>query len=73
MMNATAIFDLIAREQSKCERRRANVAATKTEIEVFGESQVLLNKLARQEMAVEESVAALEKLNDAAGKLEGKK
>lgn len=63
-----AILDLIVREQGKAERRRANVAATKAEIEIFGESQKLLNKLARQEDAVKESLANLEKLNKAAGK-----
>ena len=66
---SNAILDLIVREQTKAERRRANVAATKAEIEIFGTSTVLENKLARQEAAVNESVEALEKLNAAAGKL----
>lgn len=66
---SNAILDLITREQAKAERRRANVEATKTEIEIFGDSAKLKNKLARQEAAVAESVDALEKLNKAAGKL----
>ena len=65
---SNAILDLIVREQAKAERRRANVAATKAEIEIFGDSQSLQNKLARQEAAVKESVANLKKLNAAAGK-----
>lgn len=59
------ILDLIVREQAKAERRRANVAATKKEIEIFGESPKLISKLARQEEAVKESLAALKKLNSA--------
>lgn len=61
------ILDLIAMEQNKIERRRANVARTKTEIEVLGNSAKLANKLARQEAAVKESLATLKKLNAAAG------
>ena len=60
------ILDLIVREQGKAERRRANVAATKAEIEILGDSQNLQNKLARQELAVKESLATLKKLNAAA-------
>lgn len=65
---SNAILDLIVREQTKCERRRANVEATKAEIDIFGDSSVLQNKLARQEAAVEESLANLAKLNKAAGR-----
>lgn len=64
-----AILDLIVREQTKAERRRANVRATEAEIEIFGSSQNLENKLLRQKVAVDESVANLEKLNKAAGKV----
>ena len=65
-MSNNAILDLIVREQTKCERRRACVAATKVEIEILGDSAKLQNKLARQEAAVKESLAALKKLNAAA-------
>ena len=65
---SNAIMDLIVREQTKCERRRACVAATKAEIEIMGDSVKLQNKLVRQEAAVDESLAALEKLNAASGK-----
>ena len=64
---SNAILDLIVREQTKAERRRANVRATEAEIDIFGTSQNLENKLLRQKAAVDESVAALEKLNAAAG------
>ncbi len=66
---SNAILELIVREQSKAERRRANVAATQAEIQIFGDSTKLQNKLARQEAAVQESVDNLEKLNKAGGKL----
>lgn len=62
---SNAILDLIVREQGKAERRRAAVAATKAEIEILGDSVKLQNKLARQEAAVKESLAALDKLNKA--------
>lgn len=65
---SNAILDLIVREQSKAERRRAAVAATKAEMEILGDSVKLQNKLVRQEAAVKESLDALEKLNKAAGK-----
>lgn len=65
---SNAILDLIAREQSKAERRRAAVEATKVEIDVLGDSAKLQNKLARQEAAVQESLDALDKLNKAVGK-----
>ena len=65
---SNAILDLIVREQTKAERRRNNVEATKAEIEIFGESAALTNKLARQEAAVQESIDNLAKLNKAAGK-----
>lgn len=68
----SAILELIVREQAKAERRRDNVAATKLEIEIFGESAKLTNKLARQEAAVAESLAALEILNKQAGTLKKK-
>lgn len=70
---SNAILDLIVREQTKAERRRANVATTKEEIAIFGESSALVNKLARQEAAVQESVDRLAKLNEAAGKGPAKK
>ena len=70
---SNAIVDLIVREQSKCERRRATIAATKAEIEIIGDSVKLQNKLLRQEAAVEESLQALEKLNAASGKKPAKK
>lgn len=63
-----AILDLILREQGKAERRRAAVEVTKTEIELLGDSPKLRNKLARQEQAVKDSLAAIKKLNAAAGK-----
>lgn len=66
---SNAILDLIVREQTKAERRRANVAATEKEIEIFGSTQTLENKLLRQKAAVDESVANLEKLNKAAGSI----
>ena len=64
---SNAILDLIVREQGKAERRRGCVAATKTEIEIFGDSPKLQSKLARQEAAVKESLDNLKKLNKAAG------
>lgn len=60
-----AILDLITREQNKCERRRANVAATKEEIKILGDSPARQSKLRRQEAAVKESLDALKKLNAA--------
>ena len=65
---SNAILDLIVREQTKAERRRAAVAATKAEIEILGSNRNLENKLIRQEHAVQESLDALDKLNKAAGK-----
>lgn len=62
---SNAILDLIVREQTKVQRRRAMVAATETEIEIFGDSQKLQNKLARQKLAVQESLDNLDKLNKA--------
>lgn len=60
-----AILDLIEREQNKLARRLATVEATKTEIELLGDSVKLQNKLARQEKAVSESRANIKKLNAA--------
>ena len=61
----SAILDLIEREQNKLARRLATVEATKTEIELLGDSVKLQNKLARQEKAVAESRANIKKLNAA--------
>ena len=60
---SNAILNLIAKEQAKAQRRRANAEATKMEIEIFGETEALQNRLARQELAIKESVDRLEKLN----------
>lgn len=60
-----AILDLISREQMKAERRRKAAAATASEIEILGDTPARKAKLVRQEMAVQESLNALEKLNAA--------
>lgn len=65
---SNAILDLIVREQGKAERRRAAVEATKAEIDILGDSVTLQNKLARQEQAVQDSVANIAKLQKAANK-----
>jgi hypothetical protein len=59
------ILNLIEREQQKLKRRRELVEETQIEIDVFGESVKLVNKLNRQKEAVKESESNLKKLNAA--------
>ena len=62
---SNAIFSLIEREQNKLARRKEALEASKIEAEILGDSAKLQNKIARQESAVKESEAALNKLNKA--------
>lgn len=71
MSNAT--LNLIAKEQSKLQRQLDNLESTKLDIEVLGETPRKLNNLARQEAAVAETRANIEKLNKHAGTLKAAK
>lgn len=65
----SALIDALAKEQNKLERQLANLAATKEAMAVIGETPRELNKIARQEKAIEDTRANIKKLSSAVNKL----